>query len=95
MTHAELERAPFGALLLELGRRQPGDGGHGWRSRAIRASVEPFVQAFPDRFLQMGMSEANIIGSASGLAKTGLMPIVVTYGVFITRRAYPARSRCP
>jgi transketolase len=36
----------------------------------------------------MGMSEQNMIGVASGLAKTGLLPIVVTYGVFITRRAY-------
>ncbi len=50
--------------------------------------VDAFGRAFPYRLLQMGMSEANMIGAASGLAKTGLMPVVVTYGVFITRRAY-------
>jgi transketolase len=82
-----LERAPFGAILQDIGRRHDdavvliGDLGR-------YVDVEAFAQAFPARFLQMGMSEANIVGTASGLAKTNLMPIVVTYGVFITRRAY-------
>lgn len=50
--------------------------------------VLPFAARFPDRFLNLGVAEANIIGVASGLAKTGFRPIVATYGVFITRRAY-------
>ena len=50
--------------------------------------VLPFAARFPDRFLNLGVAEANIIGMASGLAKTGFRPIVATYGVFIARRAY-------
>ena len=50
--------------------------------------VLPFAKRFPDRFLNLGVAEANIIGVASGLAKTGFRPIVATYGVFISRRAY-------
>jgi transketolase C-terminal domain/subunit len=34
------------------------------------------------------MAEANMMGVAGGLAKTGCLPIAVTYGVFATRRAY-------
>jgi transketolase len=48
----------------------------------------PFAQRFPARFFQMGMAEANMMGAAGGLAKTGLRPIAVTYGVFATRRSY-------
>src|SRR5919197_3305916 len=48
----------------------------------------PFAEAYPERFLQVGMAEANMMGVAGGLAKTGLLPFAVTYGVFATRRAY-------
>jgi transketolase len=48
----------------------------------------PFVERFPERFFQVGMAEANMMGAAGGLAKTGLRPVVVTYGVFATRRSY-------
>jgi transketolase len=34
------------------------------------------------------MAEANMVGIAGGLAKTGHLPVAVTYGVFATRRAY-------
>lgn len=48
----------------------------------------PFADRFPDRFFQMGMAEANMMGVAGGLAKAGLRPVAVTYGVFATRRSY-------
>jgi transketolase len=48
----------------------------------------PFAEEFPDRFFQVGMAEQNMIGIAGGMAKSGLLPIAVTYGVFATRRAY-------
>jgi transketolase len=48
----------------------------------------PFMERFPSRFFQLGMAEANMMGVAGGLAKTGLRPVAVTYGVFATRRSY-------
>jgi transketolase len=48
----------------------------------------PFAEAFPDRFVQVGMAEQNMMGIAGGLAKRGFLPIAVTYGVFASRRAY-------
>jgi transketolase len=79
--------APFATALLELGRR---------RSDVVVLSADlskytdvlAFAQEFPDRFFQIGMAEANMMGVAGGLAKTGHLPVAVTYGVFATRRAY-------
>ena len=47
-----------------------------------------FAQQYPDRFFQMGMSEALMLGAAAGMAETGLVPFASTYSVFATRRAY-------
>jgi transketolase len=47
-----------------------------------------FAQQYPDRFFQMGMSEALMLGAAAGMAGTGLVPFASTYSVFATRRAY-------
>ena len=79
--------APFATALVELGRRR--------RDVVVLSAdlskytdVLPFAEEFPDRFFQVGMAEANMMGIAGGLAKTGCLPIAVTYGVFATRRAY-------
>jgi transketolase len=79
--------APFATALVDLGRR---------RKDAVVLSADlskytdvlPFAESFPERFFQLGMAEANMMGVAGGLAKTGRLPIAVTYGVFATRRAY-------
>jgi len=82
-----VRQAPFGEALLALGARRPevvvlsADLGK-------YTDVAPFAQAYPDRFFQVGMAEANMMGVAGGLAKTGFLPFAVTYGVFATRRAY-------
>lgn len=82
-----VRNAPFGEALLALGRR---------RSDVVVLSadlsnytdVAPFRDAFPERFIQVGMAEQNMMGIAGGLARAGLLPIAVTYGVFATRRAF-------
>jgi transketolase len=79
--------APFADALLALGRRRD-DVVVLSADLSRYTDVLPFAQAFPDRFFQCGMAEANMIGIAGGLAKRGLLPIAVTYGVFATRRAY-------
>lgn len=43
---------------------------------------------FPDRFLIEGISEANVIGMAAGLAMEGYVPYVNTIATFLTRRCY-------
>jgi transketolase len=47
-----------------------------------------FREAYPDRFLSMGIAEQNMIAFAGGMARQGLVPLVHTFAVFIYRRAY-------
>ena len=79
--------APFATALVELGRRRK-DVVVLSADLSKYTDVLPFAREFPDRFFQVGMAEANMMGVAGGLAKTGCLPIAVTYGVFATRRAY-------
>ncbi len=44
--------------------------------------------AFPDRFFDVGVAEANMIGISAGLANEGLVPFCATFTPFATRRAY-------
>jgi transketolase len=82
-----IRQAPFAQALVELGARRPNvvvlsaDLGK-------YTDVAAFADAYPERFIQVGMAEANMMGIAGGLAKTGFLPFAVTYGVFATRRAY-------
>lgn len=43
-----------------------------------------FGAACPDRFLNVGIAEANMVGVAAGLATTGMIPFVNTFAVFLT-----------
>jgi transketolase len=79
--------APFATALVELGRRR-GDVVVLSADLSKYTDVLPFAEEFPARFFQVGMAEANMMGIAGGLAKTGHLPVAVTYGVFATRRAY-------
>jgi transketolase len=47
----------------------------------------PFDKEFPDRYLQVGIAEADQIGIAAGLAISGKVPFVNTFAVFATMRA--------
>lgn len=47
---------------------------------------EIFGKKYPSRFFEMGISEANMIGAASGLAFTGKMPFLCSFGCFLTGR---------
>lgn len=44
-----------------------------------------FRKAFPERFIQCGIAEQNMMAMAGGLAATGLIPIVTTFAVFMLR----------
>ncbi|MGD8961195.1 MAG: transketolase C-terminal domain-containing protein [Desulfobacterales bacterium] len=45
-------------------------------------------EAFPDRFFDVGVAEANMIGISAGLANEGMIPFCATFAPFATRRAY-------
>lgn len=46
-----------------------------------------FRDAFPDRFIQCGIAEQNMMSMAAGLSTTGVIPIVTCYAVFASMRA--------
>ena len=50
--------------------------------------IQPFIDAHPDRFFQAGISEANMIGMAAGLATGGKIPFPSTFANFATGRVY-------
>jgi len=45
-----------------------------------------FAKKFPERFFQMGIAEANMIGTAAGLAMSGKIPYACSFGCFLTGR---------
>lgn len=50
--------------------------------------LEPFAQAFPDRFYNAGVAEQNMVGVATGLAESGFVPFVYSIATFATLRSY-------
>ncbi len=55
-------------------------------SKSTRTAL--FAEAFPERFFNVGVSEADMIGTAAGLAASGYIPFASTFGVFATGRVY-------
>ncbi len=47
---------------------------------------EYFAKKFPDRFFEMGIQEANMIGTAAGLSFIGKIPCICSFAVFLTGR---------
>lgn len=50
--------------------------------------VAEFKKRFPERFINVGIAEQNMIGVSAGLALSGLKPFAVTYSMFASGRAY-------
>ncbi|MCC6231025.1 MAG: transketolase, partial [Verrucomicrobiales bacterium] len=44
--------------------------------------ISPFQKTFPERFLEVGIAEANMVSVGAGYAKSGYIPIVDTFGQF-------------
>lgn len=80
-------RSGFGAGILELGKKNP-------QVVALCADLlgslklEAFIEAFPDRFFQCGIAEANMMGISSGLSIGGKIPFACTFANFATGRVY-------
>ena len=80
-------RSGFGAGLLELGRTNPNVVG---LCADLIGSLKmgDFQKEFPERFFQMGISEANMMGVAAGLTIGGKIPFAGTFANFSTGRVY-------
>ena len=50
--------------------------------------LEGMKQEFPDRYYMEGISEANVVGMAAGMAMEGYLPYINTIATFLTRRCY-------
>ncbi len=86
-TASRATREGFGAGLLELGRQNPNVVG---LTADLMESLlmQHFQKEFPDRFFQIGIAEANMMGIAAGLATAGKIPFTGTFANFSTGRVY-------
>lgn len=50
--------------------------------------LEPFRDKFPDRFLNIGVAEANLVTVAAGLSTTGFIPFIYSIATFMTMRPF-------
>ena len=79
-------RKAFSTTLAELAERDPrimlltGDLGF--------MALEPFADRFPDRFINMGVAEQNMVGVGTGLAESGFIPFLYSIVTFASMRAY-------
>ncbi len=80
-------REVFGKTLVVLGQENPA-------IVVLDADLSPstmtgyFKKAFPERFFEVGIAEANMIGIACGLAANGKIPFASTFAVFATSRCF-------
>ena len=51
-------------------------------------ALEPFSDAFPDRFFNVGVAEQNMVGLATGLAESGYIPFIYSIATFASMRGY-------
>ncbi|MEI6553160.1 MAG: transketolase C-terminal domain-containing protein [bacterium] len=82
---ADVEKVPtrkgFGDGLLLAGKADP-------KIVALSADltestqVHFFKEAFPDRFIEVGVAEQNLASVASGLASAGKIPVIASYAIF-------------
>ncbi len=80
-------RSGFGVGLLEAGQKNP-------NVVALCADLigslkmDAFIKEFPERFFQIGIAEANMMGIAAGLTIGGKIPFTGTFANFSTGRVY-------
>jgi transketolase len=79
-------RDVFGDTLSELAQHNPSivvlDA-----DLANSTKADKFAHAHPDRFLEMGIAEQNMVGTAVGMAALGFVPWLSSFTVFFTHRA--------
>jgi transketolase len=79
-------RAAFVSALEELAAEDP-------RIMLLTSDLgfmvlEPFAERFPDRFVNVGVAEQSMVGLATGLAESGVVPFAYSIGTFASLRPY-------
>ena len=80
-------RNAYGQALVDLAEREP-------RLVVLDADLAGatmskfFAAAYPERFFDVGIAEANMVGIAAGMAACGLKPFASTFAMFAAGRAY-------
>jgi transketolase len=80
-------RSGFGDGIYELGQKNPNVVAL-TADLAGSLKLNAFIKAFPERFIQCGIAEANMIGIAAGLTIGGKIPFTTTFANFSTGRVY-------
>ena len=86
MAKFQQTRAAYGEALLKLGENE--------RVVVLDADLYNstrtvlFRDAFPDRFIDMGIAEADMVSTAAGMAASGLIPFCNSFAIFLTARCY-------
>lgn len=87
MAEKKATRAVYGEMLVELAEKYPElivlDA-----DLSSATMTKGFAKAYPGRFLDMGIAEANMIGVAAGLATCGKKPFANSFAMFTAGRAY-------
>ena len=80
-------REAFGKALAELGRVNPNvvvlDA-----DLSKSTYTAEFGKAFPDRFFECGIAEANMVGIGAGLASVGKIPFASSFSVFVLNKGF-------
>jgi transketolase len=89
MTYTEKKdtRSGFGAGLLEAAKRNQNVVG---LTADLKGSLkmDAFANAFPERFINVGIAEANMIGLAAGLTLNGKIPFAAGFANFLSARVF-------
>ncbi|GAB3966481.1 transketolase C-terminal domain-containing protein [Spirosoma terrae] len=80
-------RSGFGAGIAELGKTNPNVVAL-TADLAGSLKLEAFIKENPERFVQCGIAEANMIGVSAGLTIGGYIPFATTFANFATGRVY-------
>jgi transketolase len=82
----EFVKEAYGEALVELAKTNDKfvvlDG-----DLSADCGLRNFEYAYPDRFIENGIAEQDMVSTAGGLARMGLIPIVNTFGSFLAARA--------
>ena len=87
MSGKKATRRAYGDYLVELGAKNPNIVAMD-ADLADATFTRLFKEAYPDRFFDCGIAEANMVDMAAGLSTMGFIPFASSFAVFGTGRAY-------